>query len=949
MFEILAAAMLVAAAISVAVAFLAWDRRPLPGATGLAAFMAVTGLWALSYAMGILADDHVLSDFWYVVVHTMIIITPLTVFALAYQYKHQTETPPRWSLLLWIFPALSIVVLLTDRNHLWFSGDSGWNFRQAAANGPWFWASVVYSYAVTGAAIGLLLTASQKWGARYRTQSMALLAAFTAPFLASIISVTTVMSNYNVDLTPLATAIGGLGLTYAMFQWGLFRAAPIAREKLVELTSDGMIVVDSDGKVVDFNRAASALLDANQLCLGCPISQVLPDWSAQVSGVSEGPLEFAIKSAGPASSIKVSVTPLQVGGPSRQGSTLVVLRDISSEVAVIALEQNARRRAEAEAAFTATINQTLNRDEIVREMLATARRTTDANYALLLTVKDGESICSIAGASGTEHVFSSASSMSMVIDLNLVPTFEHLIATGEPVLVNDIMDAPDLAVPGHLLIHLRSIAAVRIDSWGGTAGILVLSSSSPSAFTQYDTTRLISLAAAATSAIRNAEQLKTIERQAAQSEVERGKLRSILDALLDPLAVFEPIFSDFGDVDDFVLTDVNQLALKFQGLPVESVMGQRMSVLQPESTRNGIMAKMKWSMQSGEEFFTESFEWSPGDRSGSFIDLRAVPFANGIIVNWRDITPRARAEQELRESEQRFRLLAENSLSAVFRLSDAGTITWVSPSIQDAVGWTHSQLAGHPLSDFVHPDDTDSIAQLEPANGNARSNVTRLRVIDPKGEHHWVEILSREYTNARGEREGLIGSLRTVDDEVATERELERRARYDELTGVLNRRAVMERVVDIARRGARTGQHAAIMFCDLDKLKDTNEQYGHAGGDRLIKTVANRMVETVRQTDTVGRFGGDEFLVLLEGIHDLEGAAMVAEKVRRAVSNPISMDDGTMLDPSISIGVTLMTDGEDIDEVIERANRGLFGAKRTGRDRVVVIPVDGSQGAEGAV
>lgn len=903
--------------------------------------MLVTGAWALSYGMGLVSEGHALEAFWYILMYTALIATPPTVFALSYQYKYQTDTAPRWAGYLWIIPALLWVSVLTDPLHSMFTGGIGWEFHNGPESGIFWWANVMYSYALIVGAIGLLITASEKWGQRYRTQSIALLISFMTPFLVSLISITWSLPRYNLDFTPLATASAGLLLALAMFRYGLFRSVPIAREILVDLTSDGMVVVDRDNKIIDYNDAATRLLDVAPKCLGCPIVDYVPDWSANQPATRIETHEFVTKSSDGSKVLKINISPIHQQGGSEPGARLAVIRDISAEVAVIAIEQQARKRAEIEASYTASIGQSLNYEEIVAGMLSTAREVSGADYAIFLSFEPGSTDCVLEASSGTEFVPGDHAAIAMCAQIRNVPLFSRLVETGEPIVVSDALAEPDLASPGHMLMHLRSVLAVRMESWRDRTGALVLGSATPDAFTSSDASRVMTLANVAAGAIQNAEQLHTIEAQAEVSEVEGAKLRSILDALLDPLVVLEPVYGEFGSIEDFTIADLNELAREFQGVPRKDIIGRPISQLQPDTLRNGLLERFADAMKTRTAFYSSALAWGTLDGSPVYADVRAVPFATGVIVNWRDVTERRSAEEEIRESEQRFRLLAENSLSAVIRISDERIVTWASPSLHEALGWVPEEVVGKPLIDFVHPDDIEALAEADHEPDVSRSHVTRLRMVDPGGLFHWAEMLSRSYTNASGQPEGAIASLRTVDEEVAIEQELERRARYDELTGVLNRRAVMERVVETARRGARTGQHAAIMFCDLDKLKDTNDSHGHLGGDRLIKTVAQRMVAALRETDTVGRFGGDEFLVLLEGIHDLVGAAKVADKVRVAVSLPIKMADGSTLEPGISIGVTIMGDGEEIDEVIERANRGLFGAKRAGRDQVVTVSAEG--------
>ena len=159
-------------------------------------------------------------------------------------------------------------------------------------------------------------------------------------------------------------------------------------------------------------------------------------------------------------------------------------------------------------------------------------------------------------------------------------------------------------------------------------------------------------------------------------------------------------------------------------------------------------------------------------------------------------------------------------------------------------------------------------------------------------------------------------------------------AHHDPLTDLKNRRAVLQTMHSVLSHPPRTGQRLGVLYCDLDKFKHVNDTYGHPVGDALLIEVSRRIQRCLREADTVGRMGGDEFLVLLTQINGLEEAAQVAEKVRREVGVPFRMEQH-VLTPRLSIGAAVAEAGDDADEVVARADRALYEAKKAGRDRVV--------------
>ena len=156
---------------------------------------------------------------------------------------------------------------------------------------------------------------------------------------------------------------------------------------------------------------------------------------------------------------------------------------------------------------------------------------------------------------------------------------------------------------------------------------------------------------------------------------------------------------------------------------------------------------------------------------------------------------------------------------------------------------------------------------------------------------------------------------------------------HDELTGLANRRALQVWMAARRTLTPRTGEHVGIITIDLDHFKELNDSLGHAAGDWLLQTLATRLSVVVRSEDLVVRMGGDELLVLLNGVHDAAGAKAVATKVLDALRLPVDFGAETLY-PSTSIGVTMLGQDEDPEEALRRADAAMYEAKAAGGDRV---------------
>ncbi len=165
--------------------------------------------------------------------------------------------------------------------------------------------------------------------------------------------------------------------------------------------------------------------------------------------------------------------------------------------------------------------------------------------------------------------------------------------------------------------------------------------------------------------------------------------------------------------------------------------------------------------------------------------------------------------------------------------------------------------------------------------------------------------------------------------------ELRRAAETDPLTGVSDRRRFFALAADALAEGAATGRPLSLLMVDIDHFKSINDRFGHAAGDEVLRTTARRLAEAVRLENTVGRLGGEEFAVLLPGLGG-PAAATVAERLRTVAADPPVEIGGTRIAVRISVGGVAHAGGPaGLDALLERADRALYDAKRTGRDRVV--------------
>jgi diguanylate cyclase (GGDEF)-like protein/PAS domain S-box-containing protein len=289
----------------------------------------------------------------------------------------------------------------------------------------------------------------------------------------------------------------------------------------------------------------------------------------------------------------------------------------------------------------------------------------------------------------------------------------------------------------------------------------------------------------------------------------------------------------------------------------------------------------------------------------------------------------------MQQSETRYRLLADNVMDVVVHWQ-ADQVIWVSPSLEDMLGWSPEDWIGRQYGDFIHPSDLADFNQQTLSIREAGHVVDRYRMRAKDLKYHWVESHSKPYIDDHGTVNGIVATFRTIDSEVAAQQQAAHVARHDALTGLINRDEALARVGAITGPQRNPGQQTAILFCDIDKFKEVNDRYGHAAGDEVLRVIAKRVRGQVRVGDTAARVGGDELLVILNRVHDLDDAVHVAEKIRQAASEPVTVPDGVVA-TSLSIGATLVCAGEDADSLIARADAAMYEAKANGRNRVMAF------------
>jgi diguanylate cyclase (GGDEF)-like protein/PAS domain S-box-containing protein len=304
-------------------------------------------------------------------------------------------------------------------------------------------------------------------------------------------------------------------------------------------------------------------------------------------------------------------------------------------------------------------------------------------------------------------------------------------------------------------------------------------------------------------------------------------------------------------------------------------------------------------------------------------------------------------EDALIETMQKYRLITENSTDLITQHKTDGTITYASSVSSGILGMGQEALVGHSLFEFVHPEDFELVRAAIDGVVRLKSLPTiiyRARHID---QHYvWFETTLRLMKTATGEEtQTILGVSRNISDRKLMEERLHNLARTDHLTTLPNRFLLDERFASGLVQARREGSLLAMLMIDIDRFKNINDTLGHGVGDALLKLIGSTLKSCIRDCDTIARWGGDEFVLLLPGLQDANIAVLVAQRCLKALKDPFVVE-GHGLRVTGSIGISLSQDSSTGSELLlQHADTAMYKAKARGGDCLILYSADMSVGA----
>jgi diguanylate cyclase (GGDEF)-like protein/PAS domain S-box-containing protein len=303
-----------------------------------------------------------------------------------------------------------------------------------------------------------------------------------------------------------------------------------------------------------------------------------------------------------------------------------------------------------------------------------------------------------------------------------------------------------------------------------------------------------------------------------------------------------------------------------------------------------------------------------------------------------EIAQRRSAEEQLFMEKDRL----QTTLSAIAEgvaLADAdGRIEYLNPAAETLSGHPFHEALNRPANevfDILDIKEKQRTGTAIEESLRSTGQITKRGVLYCKaGKKHVIEELATPLYDRHSKIVGAVSVFRDITESQQMTEQLAYAADHDALTGLPNRNLLKDRAKQAIARAQRKHENFALLFLDLDRFKAVNDNLGHAAGDELLVSVAERLTECVREEDTVARLGGDEFVVLLNGPTQESQAVAVANKIRKSMSKPYQLRNRSA-SVTASIGFSLYpTNGEDVEMLLGHADHAMYRAKQHGRNRV---------------
>ena len=417
---------------------------------------------------------------------------------------------------------------------------------------------------------------------------------------------------------------------------------------------------------------------------------------------------------------------------------------------------------------------------------------------------------------------------------------------------------------------------------------------------------------------------------------------------LDAFYIYDAVRDSAKKIVDVRFVYVNANAEKRLQKSRSELVHKCLTEIVPSIRESGFLDRMIHVIETGRSHSADHQIYLEG-REPYWIHSQIVKLGDGIAVTNRDISEERARQHQIADLSEFTQSMIESAPFSIIATDFAGTIIAVNPAAEELTLYRKHELIGHHSMVMLH--DTSEMSaravQLskdlgEPISAGFNSLIARPRqgqtdehewtYIRKDGSRIWVNLAMTALKTADGHITGYLGIAFDITERKKLTEYVNHLAHHDQLTGLPNRALLLDRIRQAIQRSRRNGQKVAVMMVDIDHFKRINDSLGHSAGDTILDSVAKKLCSAVRQTDTVARMGGDEFVVVMPEFRDQNDAERVAETIIKKVATPTDVGNRE-INLTVSVGMCIFPDcAADADTLLKNADAAMYEAKDSGRN-----------------
>ncbi len=457
--------------------------------------------------------------------------------------------------------------------------------------------------------------------------------------------------------------------------------------------------------------------------------------------------------------------------------------------------------------------------------------------------------------------------------------------------------------------------------------------------------------------------LTLIVRDTTRSRDNELRLIAAAESSADSVILYDSVHDAAGEIRDFKFIFLNGNAAQTIGLDRSQVLGKNLYEVFPTIRTTDLFERHKRVAETGEPALIEvtSSTFQPSGKPGRY-QIQVVKLSNGIATTITDVTARYQHKEDLKRALNFNKSIIASSPFSIIVTDKTGTITTINPAAERMLWYEESELLGRDSVELHDPEELRqrAIDLSTQFDTEVHPDHQVFRLAPEKGlidEREWTYIrkdgsrvpVQLVVTALRDSDEcitGFVGISYDLTERKRAEEYIYHVAHHDPLTGLPTRTLLRDRLEVSIERARRTQDNLAVMMVDLDNFKRVNDSLGHQAGDTVLCEISKRLKSCVRKSDTVGRMGGDEFVVLLPDLRSDKDAEEVCQKLLAAVAQPIRIGKHEII-VTASIGIGLFPLCDDVDSLFKNADFAMYRVKNSGRNgSQVYVPGIAMQGLQ---